>query len=368
MQNYEDAAALSNHRILFLLSAGLIAAVSAAAASGQTAIPASLRTASSISDSDLATIRAYVAEMAGKLADPDPDVVRGAREGLVDGARAGAQPPSPAYALRYAEIANTELLRVLGQKQQPIRTSLNAAVAAARIAEICQNGKLEGMALKLLDPAQHTVLRLWGAKTAKSVLPHLIAVGGHARLLGALIKAVNDMPGGAMTQEAYEALTRNPDKKAVEAVADTLLDLARARIDAYRTEVPEDAQAEVIVFSYLLKDCWNNPALTLERRRKTVQMLVDLLTYAAFRGDRESARRDELVGLVDKLCQLTAVAASVSGWKELEADAIKAFRDVRVGGAKLQDAIKPVVANIRKLKDYSGIAEPDITALTTAKP
>lgn len=358
---------MSKHRSFFLSLAGLLVTCLAGIAAAQSAIPGSLKTASSISDSDLATIRAYVAALADKLADADPDVVRGAREGLIDGARAGAQPPSAAYALRYAEAANAELLRVLG-KHKEIRTTLNAAVAAARIAEMCQNSKLEGVALKLLEPAQHPALRLWGAKTAKFVVPDLIRVGAHARLLGALLAAVKEMPGGAMTQEAYEALTRSPDTKAVEVVVDPLLVLARARVDSYRADVPEDAQAEVVVFSYLLKDTWNNPAMTLDHRRRIMQMLVDLLTYAAFRGDNEQKRRDELVGLVDKLCQLTAVAASVSGWKDLEADAIKAFRDVRIGGAKLQEAVKPLVTNVRKLKDYAGIVEPDLAALTASKP
>lgn len=345
------------HRVV--LAVGLTWSICAGLTwSAEISIPSSLKVASSLDAGGSGQIEAFVKDRVAKLADKTPDVVSKARTDLIEAARAGAADLSAAYAAKYAEVLNAEVCALLDNSKD-IRTRLNAAVAAARVAEAAHNTKLEAAALKLLDQSQ-VELRILGVRTAKSVLPELISAGSHQRLLQKMMAVVQQSKGGAMAEDAYEGMTpKNADGKILGVLFDPMMALVQARIELYRTGAPEDPERELIPFAFLMqRGIWNS-TLSAQQRLIVWQATWNLLALSARKADEPGSKlRDQVAQPVQKILESLFVASSLMSEKPLAAAAIKAKRDLENPNIKMTDAVKPIGDEIRKVKGFEGVKDP----------
>jgi hypothetical protein len=152
-------------------------------------------------DQEQKTIDAYVAGQVERLAGTDASAQSTARDNLV-----AASNGSPAFADAYAKSINDALTPVV--KGNDFRAKLNAAVAAARIADKTNSPRLHDIAMVMLADKNPGIV-LWGAKAAKAVVPAMFAAQG-AAASGDLIKAVAQAAltshSGPIAAEAYQTL------------------------------------------------------------------------------------------------------------------------------------------------------------------
>jgi hypothetical protein len=257
-------------------------------------IPATLKEAASLDETGIAQIRTFISNEIQRLTDSNPDVQKGARETLVEGAKNGANEISPAYAAKYADLINGAVLNLLtGSKD--IRVRLNAAIVTSRVADATKSARLEKVTLTLLDPKETEDMHLWGLKTAKGILPELVKLKSYQPLVEAMMAAVKKHPSPAVISEAYIVLTPSmpkdatPQNKALMsqiygAVIPPLLELAKFRIASYNSGAPEDPSIDQMPF-YFLTSVWSDSAYTNVQKVETMRLIGQLITHAAKQAD-----------------------------------------------------------------------------------
>lgn len=345
----------NRHRVLLglVLTLGL-----ALGAQAQTTVPPAWKTAASLDATQADTITKFVQENVAALENADPEVVRQAREAVIERtAKPMGADLSVAFAMKYAEAVNAEALALLG-RAQTIRPKLNAAIVVARVAENTHSAKLEPAVLKLLADEQPESLKLWGVRGARSIVPGLITLNAEGKALAGITNAVKAHPTGAMTQEAYAALTGDADPKVAAKVIEPMLGLLKARVDVLASKLPEDPGAEALVFVYL-----TNPKVWSElpppQRVAIMQFMADAIVLTARHGDAAAMEiRQEVVGAINRMAQGGMVVFQLANFQPAVLEFQKIYNGTRsASGIKLVELTKDLHAKIRQAPGFESIKD-----------
>lgn len=327
-------------------------------AGAQTAVSPAWRTLASLDDAQSAAIGKFVQENLIALEGKDPDAVRQAREALVERtSKPGTADLSVAFGTRFAEAVNTEALALLA-RSKAIRTQLNVAIIVARIAENTRSAKLEPVILKLLDDAQSEVIKLWGVRAGRSIIPSLIPLNAEAKVVDGIMRAVKAHPVGAMTQEGYAALTSEADSKVAVKVVQPLLALVRARAAVMTSKLPEEPGAEGPVFVYLTNPkVWNE--LPQAQRVEIIQLMADTIVLLARHGDAAAMDvRQEVVGSINRMAQGGMVVFQLVNFPPAVTVFTKIYNGSKGVGVKLVELTKDLHATIRQAPGFQAIKDP----------
>jgi hypothetical protein len=291
-----------NNRDRFLLGLVLICGL-ALSARAQSTIPPGWRTATTLEPAQVAAIRQFIVDNVAALESPESEVVRQAREILIERtAKPGGAEVSVAYANQYAEDLNAEALKLIA-RAKGIRPRLNVAIAIARTAENTRSTRLEPAILALLQPGQPEVVKLWGIRAGRHIVPALISLNAQQKLVDATMAAARAHPTGAMMQEAYQALAHDTSPNAADKSVEPLKVLVRTRIALYARQLAEDPSAEGIAFNYLTHaDVWTR--LPARQRQEVMQLLADVIVLLARHGDvAPPDLRHEIAGTINRIAQ-----------------------------------------------------------------
>jgi len=362
------------HRVLLAVGITWCAALSATFSQPMTApggalrkptIPPGLKTADSLTTSEVKTINTTVAENFKALLDPNPAVQQSAREAIVLDSRGAGELKAP-FINCYAEAMIREIMSPAIANAKSMRVRLNAAIALAKVGESIKSAKLESAVLMYLGENQPYALRLWGVSAAKGILPEVVKVNAGQKLMGAIVAAVTKHPTGAMAAEAYDTLQVRDAN-----VISVLLDVLAFRIGLYKKGLPEDPNTEVGVFTFLVQDGVWNGTLSAAHRLKVMQAFCDVLVLAAYQGDAQPpgpGPREQLQDVVMGAVRALVVAAKHQRDPDLESVATVAERAARISGANLGAAVKDLPAAIRKAKGFESVVEPKLSPPPSTNP
>lgn len=345
------------HRIV--LATSLSWCVVPAMVSAQTAVPQEIRSASALTPEQEQLVSTLVTQNFAKLQGTDVAAQQQARDAIVRDAQGGA-----VYGGKYAQAVGEAATAALAPAK-PMRVRLNAAVAAARVAEVTKSTRLEGVAQVMLDD-KHPVIQLWGLKTTRAILPELMKINAHQKLMGRIATTVQQYPSGPMTGEAYEAL-KILDKAATE----ELLKVIAARVAVYQKGLPEDPAVDVIPFVHLSAGTTWLSAVQEASRPKVLELACQILVLGAYHGDAQgqgTAEREQLQSLMKTTLSSLAVIAKHLGNTELDKAATDALKKVGVAGANLSEAVKPIPVVVKKIKGCERIEVPALTPPPSTQP
>ena len=270
---------------LFLLNLGLVIVLAVAQCA-----PAAMIDSSVKASTDAATVRAavgpFIQQQIASLQKDDPAAKTAARDALTSEATAGPQRTSSStYLDIYSDELNKALLPVMDNPSMNIR--LNAAIAAARVAQTAQTTRLADMAAAAMKDKMDPVV-LWGFHIARYTIPAISinpAAVGNDPLVPLVVKYVAEHPNGIISQYAYDAVsldlietnrtrpwTDDQWKTALVHVIPAIQQILQTRLEKYQTGVPDDPQKErrpVLVLTQ--PRAWN--AQTPDQRTKTMQLL-----------------------------------------------------------------------------------------------
>lgn len=294
-----------------------------------------------------ATIQAFIADRAQRIAGTDAAARTAARDALIDESGVGAQgaaAPAGAYIDLYLDELNTELLRLLDNPSLEVR--LNGIIVAARLARGDRNARLTPVIIKALDDKSAPVL-LWGMKAAADALPLSLSNPLNARnnpLLAKVGTTARAHPRAMFVGDAYDALTltasksdplslqsRYPEpvwKTMVPLVVPELDRLWGTRLDLMASADAPDPAAEIKPLLFFTEArTWS--ALDPQAKFDVVQLAHDQLLLAGQRAAQESPEREVYVNLVRRTAGFLMVVAEKEG-----------APGVRETGARIQKAVE----------------------------
>lgn len=340
-------------------------------------IPPALKTSTTLSADNRATIAAFVKAQVAKLTGTDSAGQSAARELLCG---EGSSPSATTtYADAYAQAVAEALLPLADDPS--VRVRLSVGIISARVADRCNSSRFTAVALKLIKDKAEPV-ELWGLKAAKATL------GAQMRqqalmndpLLLALVPAVQRNLTGPLTQEAYEALRLNitNDRNGVtdamiKAVVPEMQKLLQLRLAAYGQGVPSDPQTDTMATSFLIDTkVW--AAQSREQKTTTAQSLVDLL-YAASRRtadfeakDKPEARphKDELVQTLKLVGSGLRVVGDNESSAVLSSAAVPLTKlDVSIDSGTISKFADEAIAAVVAIPSLKGVKTP--TTMPVAK-
>lgn len=328
---------------------------------GQTALPPSIKSSSSISQPDQATIGKFVQNQVASLGAQDAAEQAKARDAIANGL-SGDPAPSAAFVEAYTKAVNDGLVPVLNNPSQRVR--LNAAIAGVRLVERSGSIQLKPFVQKLVTDKAESVV-LWGVKGHRALLPVVLKGSPSANepLLKELVPAIKNRLGGEISQDAYDALRMDIvtqrkllTPEMIKAVIPQVQDLLAARIAQYESGVPQVPVVDTMGTSFLVDgDVWRDH--TKEQQVKSAQLIADLLTLAAARvADLEKDRehKDEII----KTIQLVARGVQVVGEQSGKAYLVTAALPLTKIEANTDSAT--ISKNVDELVKQIGVAVPGV--------
>lgn len=344
-------------------------------AGGQTVVlPPNIKTAADASP-HRATIQRYVDAAVKRLTSENADEQSKGRNALIDGASvvtrvggggAGGPSASASYLDAYAAAAARSLAPLAAHADMRVR--LNAAIAAARIAEKANNLRLADLAVKFMNDKTPAV-SLWGVKAAAAMVPAAVATPGNNPIMPALVQTVRRNPLGPVVLEVYHALVANiftarpnerPSPAQIKAIIPTMLGVYRQRVNAYaRGAVPVDPSVDNVAAKYLTFSLvWSQ--MTPAQQTQVVQSISDLLGYA---GQYAELMADDERQPLIPIFQRTGAALQVVGDSMSLPAVSKAARDVQgittgMDGTEVRTRTDAVALALQQAPQFKGIKPP----------
>lgn len=249
-------------------------------------------------------IKQYIAQAMIDLKSPDAAKQQAGRDALINYVAPTPNPPqpSPTFKLIYSQNLNAQLASIAGS--QDLRTRLNAAIAAAKVAEKNDNEKLVPTITALLND-QSEAVALWGMKGAKFVIPR--GPEG-AKLVSRVVDSAKRFPSSSTV--AYQTLAAG-DAPTPDAI-DAIHKLMEARSALYSNGVPPDALADTIGMRRLVDSKWWQ-AQTAAQQTKTSQLLINLAGAASQRvqANVSNDERESMAAFVRQINRCVAAIAEL---------------------------------------------------------
>jgi glycosyltransferase A (GT-A) superfamily protein (DUF2064 family) len=322
--------------------------------------------------SNLATV---VSEGVARLKGTDAAEAVKARDALI----APVVPPgaTPAFFELYSDVLATGLAP-LADANVSVQARLNAAIAAAKVAEKTESIRLAPLIKKqLADPNPSVVL--WALKAARPIvlkvlndpilaknndlLPDVLAaVKKHGAALGPVVVEGYRTIGGQLADRA----TRNAMAKATVAkvtppVVDAMYQVAAMRAEIYKAGSPADPAAERVLVD-LITDAavWNT--LTPAQKLQGAQSMLDFMSFSIQRAGRVTSQTERVELLT--LAQYTAKAISALGISTNNQPVQEALRDVVTASvtgtppAQFLQFLSDVPAALQTLDGCKGVKDP----------
>jgi hypothetical protein len=255
-------------------------------------------------------------------------------------------------------------------KGEDFRAKLNAAVVASRVADKTNSARLHDIAMVLLADKNDGIV-LWGAKTAKSVVPAMFTAQGAAAsqdLIKATAQAALTKNSGAIVAEAYQTLapkvTGMPAtsiEPMVKATLPSLLELMATRNKAYGAGVPEEPTAENGALLFLSNSqVWG--VLTPQNKAAVMQQVSDLVGLAGQRfASSGRTDQDHLVPLIQqagKALQVIATQPDVNSAELGAAAAAVSKVNASTPAADEQRLTSAVYPLLQKVSIFSSLTPP----------
>jgi hypothetical protein len=364
-------------RSLFVLASLVCMTLAAPVVCAQNAVgtvPPAVKSAAEIAP-HRAGIDGFINKAVAQLAGEDPVAQAKARQAIENEARlpgpGGNNAATPAYLDLYAQL--------LAQALKPLTTNpsarvrLNAAIAAAGVAQAVNNTHLSGVALAFINDKSDAVV-LWGLKAARWIIPaQLRAALADLSLVNAIVPAVKAHPngviGGAIVVEAYDALVLDifGRKMAItpvmlKATAPQVLALLKTRLEQYRLGVPPTPRAEGIGSGFLShRDVWTQ--LTPAQQLDVMQTLCDLLALAA-----QQAVAANKGDLTDLIVMIARVASAISINADPSVTAKLQPATVVKNLAEIQASVPAILPTLRGLAPYKALKDPPAVQDTRPAP
>ncbi len=234
---------------------------------------------------------------------------------------------TPQFLDAFAQSIDAKISSALKSKL-PMRTKINFGVIAAEVAKNTESHQLSNSAELLLKDDQE-VVALWGAKTAKFVVPGYVKLlaGKKNTLLPLMVDTGKKFPGPVLW-EIYEGLTLGPlslagnprnvpaAKAQIGVVLPFLHDLLKARAATYGPAVPKEVMADAQGTSFLTLT-WTFQAAAQQKQSATI--MRDMINKAAPLYQPGNTDMIEMIKRVSS--GLGVVVSSV----KTESDAIQKF-------------------------------------------
>jgi hypothetical protein len=346
----------------------LVLCLFAGAADAQV-IPNTVKTAPDVTASR-GQIQQYVDAAVKRLGSEDPDEQAKARNLLIDGANltgagAAAGQPSAAYLDTYATAAAKSLAPLTAHPDMRVR--LNAAIAAARIAEKANNLRLSDVAIRFMNDKSPAVA-LWGVKAARAMVPAAVVGPANNPLMPSLIQIVGRNPLGPVVNEIYQALSlsifdaaappaQRPNPAQIKAVLPNMLGVFRQRVNAYaRGALPADPSVDNLAAEFLTySPVWTQ--MTPAQQTQAMQSVSDLLGFAGQYAELMAGNeRDALLPLF----QRTGKALQVVGETMNLPGVVKAAKDVQgvssgMDGTEVRNRADAVALALKATPQFAGV-------------
>ena len=229
------------------------------------------------------TIQSYIDTHVKTLAGEDDEKRGTARERLIEGVSSDS-PLSPVYLDFYAGALNKALLPLAKHENMHVR--LNAAVAAAKVAQKAENARLVEAAIAFMNDKSGAVA-LWGVKAARYMLPGIVQQGEKNQLTPAMFQAVQRSITSPIVVEVYDALAMNvfdpaqkPNPAALKVTIPEMVRVLRHRVGMYRFPPgpPEPSVDNVAAEFLLYTPVWQQ--MTPAQRTEVMQTIADLIGFA----------------------------------------------------------------------------------------
>ncbi len=268
------------NRLRRLALVPLLSFVFAGAASGQ--ITNAIKQAPDVA-AHRQTIQSYVDTNVKVLAGADEEKRRDARERLVAGVISDGE-ASPVFLDFYAGALNKALLPLAKHEEMHVR--LNAAVAAARVAQRANNARLAEVAVAFMNDKSPAVA-LWGVKAARHMLPSVVQQGEKNPLTPTMVQVAQRSVTAPIVVEVYDAFTmdvfdlsKKTPPATLKAVIPQMLRVFRNRIELYKLPSgPAEPAADNIAAEFLTyQPVWQQ--MSPAQRTEAMQAIADLLGYA----------------------------------------------------------------------------------------
>jgi hypothetical protein len=325
----------------------------------QTALPQEIKNAAAFTAQQEQAIVAFVSQSFGKLQGDDIAAQQQSREALTKEASGGA-----AFIAKYAQAVADGAGAGLAPANS-MRVRLNTAIVVARVAETAKSPRLEGP-IQLMLNDKHPVIRLWGMKGVRAILPELVKANAHQKLMARIVPAVQQSPSGPMTTEAYEAL-----KILDKAVVEELLKVMALRAELYQKGLPDDPAVDLAPFVFLSTSTVWLSAVPEAQRPRVLEAICQILVLGAYHGDIQgagTAQREQLQNLVQKTLSSLVVIAKNLGNAELEKAATEALKKATGAGVTLGEAVKPIPPLVKRVRGCENIAVPTLTPPPSTQP
>jgi hypothetical protein len=239
---------------------------------------------------------------------------------------------APGYTPQYFDaLASSVDQKIVGllKTKLTMRQRINLGVLAAEVARSTESHQLSNAAELLLKDDKE-VVALWGAKTAKYVVPAYVKLlaGKKNTLLPLMVDTGKKYPGPVLW-EIYEGLTLGPvgvrdprlaaqARPQIVVVIPFVQDLLKARAAMYGATAPKEALADATGTTFLTyQEVWKGQSAA--QQKGTLLLLRDLLTKPAAIYTPGNA---DLLGMIQRSASgLGVVVATV----KTESDAIQKF-------------------------------------------
>jgi hypothetical protein len=217
---------------------------------------------------------------------------------------------------------------------------------------------------------------LWGIKAHGSLIPAQLRLQAKSddALLAGMAAAMKNRTAAPLFQEAYDALSLDiiRDRKSVtpemvKAVLPAMQDVFAIRLNQYKSGLPENPVVDTLATTFLVDgDVWRQQ--TTEQKTRTVQEIVNLMTYAAARtADVEKDRdaKDSLVQTLRLVSSAVRVVAGSLGKPNLEAAALPVSKvDVSMPPATIAKTCDELVVAL--MAEVPGVTKPTLPGANAA--
>lgn len=307
-----------------------------------------------------------------RLASDQPAERSSARDALISvvaPALANQPAPTAQFFDVYANLLNQRLLSLITE-ETPVQVRLNAAIVTGRVAEQVQNARLSPVVVQLLEDRNEGVV-LWGLRAARFVLPSVLSspiLANQNPLIPAIEKVQQRYSSnGLISAGSYEALTW-PDRRSlnpqqyqmvVQHVLPPLQNMLERRVAMYERGVPPEPVAERMATAFLAEaSAWS--AQTPDQQLRTVQLMVNLVSYAAQRATAAQAlARAELTEIVARTAQALWVIGQSIGAPQLQQAVTEASRvGPATPNAQLLEAVRKIHPAVVAIQRFNGIQPP----------
>lgn len=364
-----------NRRALLrlIITGGITWMMALTASLSRGALPNSIITGDATSDAAVKAIGTFLASQVQQLAnDSQPQAQQAARDAIAS--QVVSSDASSTFLDAYSRLLNEDLLPLT--KNEHLRVRLNAAIAAARVADRAQNAHLAPVALAFIHDSSEAVI-FWGLRAADSIVPTLLhnpLIAHDNPLIQSIVPAAKAHPDGPVVQAAYDTLslgiinnrpwvqTVTPDM--LNVTIPMMLDLLEFRVDRYVHKLPQDPQSENRATLFLADNrTW--AAETDAQHVQSAKLIVKLLSLLCdYTANADVSRRDSLIPVV----QQTASALWVVGDFNQSAT-LKSALDplIKLGiNTKPQDLLDMSSAVYQAAKSLPGLS--DLPAQPTTQP